>query len=178
MSSTQERVKILTLAPESWSISNTCKKFDVSEYLIKKARKLKTSKGILAEPEKKKGNVLSDETKLKVLEIFESDEFSRMCPGKKDCVSIKINAEKIKKQKRLLLVHLKELYIEFKKHNPQLKIGFTKFCELHSKWCITAASKGSHTVCVCSYHQNVKLLCSAIPGNLDYKEYIYEFMCM
>ena len=44
---------------------------------------------------KKKGNVLSDETRLKVLEIFESDEFSRMCPGKKDCVSIKINAEKI-----------------------------------------------------------------------------------
>ena len=32
-----------------------------------------------------------------------------MCPGKKDCVSIKINGEKIKKQKRLLLVHLKEL---------------------------------------------------------------------
>ena len=72
---------------------------------------------------KKKENVLSDETKLKVLEIFESDEFSRMCPGKKDCVSIKINAEKIKKQKRLLLVHLKELYIEFKKRNPQLKMA-------------------------------------------------------
>ena len=86
ISSTQEKVKILTLAPESWSISKTCNEFDVSEYLVKKARKLKTSKGILAEPEKKKGNVLSDETKLKVLEIFESDEFSRMCPGKKDRV--------------------------------------------------------------------------------------------
>ena len=34
------------------------------------------------------------------------------------CVSIKINAAKIKKQKRLLLVRLKELYIEFKKRNP------------------------------------------------------------
>ena len=44
---------------------------------------------------KKKGNVLSDETRLKVLEIFESDEFSIMCAGKKDCVSIKNNAEKI-----------------------------------------------------------------------------------
>ena len=128
MSSTQEKVKILILAPESWSISKTCNEFDVSKYLIKKARKLKNSKGILAEPGKKKGNVLSDETKLKVLEIFKSDEFSRMCPGKKDWVSIKINAEKFKKQKRLLLVHLKDLYIEFKKRNPQLKIGFTKFC--------------------------------------------------
>ena len=128
MSSTQEKVKILILAPASWSISKTCNEFDVSKYLIKKARKLKNSKGIFAEPGKKKGNVLSDETKLKVLEIFKSDEFSRMCPGKKDWVSIKINAEKFKKQKRLLLVHLKDLYIEFKKRNPQLKIGFTKFC--------------------------------------------------
>ena len=99
MSSTQEKVKILTLAPETWSISKTCNEFDVSEYLVKKARKLKNPKEILAEREKKTGNVLSDETKLKVLEIFESDEFSRMCPGKNDCVSIKINAEKIKKQK-------------------------------------------------------------------------------
>ena len=47
MSSTQEKVKILTLAPESWSISRTCNEFDVSEYLVKKARKLKNSKGIL-----------------------------------------------------------------------------------------------------------------------------------
>ena len=52
---------------------------------------------------------------------------------KKDCASIKTNAEKIKKQKRLLLVCLKELYIEFKKRNPQLKTGFLKFCELCPK---------------------------------------------
>ena len=83
MNSTQEKVKILTLAPESWSTSKTCNEFDVSKYLVKKARKLKNSKGMFVEPEKKKGNVLSDKTKLKVLEIFESDEFSRMCPGEK-----------------------------------------------------------------------------------------------
>ena len=74
-----------------------------------------------------------------------------------------------------MLVCLKEFYIEFKKCNPQLKIGFTIFCVL-PKWCITAASKGSHTVCVCS-HQNVKLLCSAISGNLDYKEHMNLCVC-
>ena len=58
---------------------------------------------------KKKENVLSDETKLKVLEIFESDEFSRMCPGKKDCVSIKINAEKIKKTKKTIVSSFKRV---------------------------------------------------------------------
>ena len=39
--------------PSRWSISKTCNEFDVSEYLVKKGRKLKNSKGILAEPEKK-----------------------------------------------------------------------------------------------------------------------------
>ena len=45
---------------------------------------------------KKKGNVLSDETKLKVLAIFESDEFVECFLGKRT-VFKKINAEKIKK---------------------------------------------------------------------------------
>ena len=39
------------------------------------------------------------------------------------------------------------------------------------------ASRGSHTVCVCSYHQNVKLLSSAVPGNLDYKIYMNLSVC-
>ena len=37
-----------------------------------------------------------------VLETFEYHEFSGMCTGKKEYVSIKNNPEKIKKQKRLL----------------------------------------------------------------------------
>ena len=88
--------------PSSWSISKTCNEFDVSRYLIKKGRKLKNSKGILGEPEKKKGNVLSDETKLKVLAIFESDEFMECVLGKRT-VSKKINAKKIKKQKKTIV---------------------------------------------------------------------------
>ena len=94
--------------PSSWSISKTCNEFDVSKYLVKKARKLKNSKGILAEPEKKKGNVLSDETKLKVLEIFESDELIECVLGKRT-VSIKINAEKIKKQKKTIVSLFKRI---------------------------------------------------------------------
>lgn len=47
-----------------------------------------------------------------------------------------LNGEKVikKKQKQtktsLMLFCLKELHIEFRKHNLELQIGFTKFCEL------------------------------------------------
>ena len=73
----------MTLEPESWSISKTCNEFDVSQYLVKKARKLQNFEVILAVPEKKKRNMQSDEIKLTDLIIFESGEFSRLFPGKK-----------------------------------------------------------------------------------------------
>lgn len=75
----------MALEPESWSISKTCNEFDVSQYLVKKARKLQNFEVILAVPEKKKkkGNMQSDEIKLTDLKIFESGEFSRLFPGKK-----------------------------------------------------------------------------------------------
>ena len=113
--------------PWCWSITKTCNEFDVSEYHAKKARKLKNSKGILAELGKKKGNALSDETKLKVLEMFESDEFIECAVGKRTIYKNQC-WKKLKNKKRLLLVCLKQLYIEFKKRNPQLKTGFEKFC--------------------------------------------------
>ena len=60
-------------------------------------------------------------------------------------------------QKRLILVNLKELHIEFCK-SYDLKIGFSKFCELQLKLCVTVSSaSGLHSVCVCEYHQCVSL---------------------
>ena len=44
------------------------------------------------------------------------------------------------------------------KENVDSKIGFSKFCELRSKEAITVSNSGSHSACVCSHHQNVKLM--------------------
>jgi hypothetical protein len=63
-------------------------------------------------------------------------------PGKKDFVSIKRN---VHKQKRLLLCNLKELYVLFKEQNAEVKIGFSKFCTLRPKWCVTVGSSGIHS---------------------------------
>ena len=177
VSTRQDQIKILTLVPESWTISKTCNEFAVSKHLVKKARKLKATKGILADPEQKKGNSISEDIKRKVVSVYESDEYSRLCPGKKECVSVYIDGVKIKKQKRLVLLRLKELYLEFKKLYPDIKVGFSKFCEFRPRWCVTVNSSGMHYVCVCSYHQNVKLLCSVIPVKCDYKDLMDLCVC-
>ena len=79
-------------------------------------------------------------------------------PGKKDFVSVKQEGKRVQVQKRLMLSNLREVYREFKEKFPDRKIGFSKFAELRPKHCILAGASGTHSVCVCTIHQNVKLM--------------------
>ena len=59
-------------------------------------------------------------------------------------------------------MNLNELNQAFKIDHPNKKIGISKFCELKPKNCNTV---GSHSVCVCKSHQNVKLMIAALSLN-------------
>ena len=59
VSSRKEKIKLLTLTPESWSIQKVIKKFNATEHMAKKARALKKEHGILVEPKPKSGRALS-----------------------------------------------------------------------------------------------------------------------
>jgi hypothetical protein len=59
------------------------------------------------------------------------------------------------------LCNLKEAYSSFKEKFPGAKIGFSKFVELRPKQCVLAGSSGTHSVCVCTTHQNMKLMFTA-----------------
>ena len=41
----------------------------------------------------------------------------------------------------------------------------------------TVNHSGMHSVCVCQYHQNVKLLVSVISGNFEYKDIPSKVVC-
>ena len=53
------------------------------------------------------------------------------------------------------LSDLQELYTAFKEKQPNVNIGFSKFCTSRPKWCVLAGSKMTYSVCICSAHQNV-----------------------
>ena len=120
--SRQEKIKKLTLAPASWSQERVSQEIEVSRYLVKQGRKLKKLCGILADPKKKHGKVLPDDITEAVKSFYEDDEVLRMCPGQKEFVSVRIDGQRVHKQKRLLLLNLKEMHHEFKKCN-KMKIG-------------------------------------------------------
>ena len=70
------------------------------------------------------------------------------------------------------LCNLQELYTAFKAKHPNVNIGFSKFCALRPKLCVLAGLKMTHSICVCSTHQNVMLLVDAMDLDLTYNDLI------
>ena len=121
------------------------------------AKHLAIEKGILSTPNPKVGGGLEPDTVESVKKNCYKDEISRVMPGKKDCVTILQNGEKMKIQKRLVVGNLREVYQQFKASNPERKVGFSKFAMLCLKERVLARSSGSHSVCICN-NNNVKLM--------------------
>ena len=57
----QEKIKLLTLVPPSWTIKDSSSYFGVTKSMIKKAKKLESEKGLFAEPNKKLGKKISED---------------------------------------------------------------------------------------------------------------------
>ena len=89
----KEKVKLLTIMLVSWSIQQTANLFK---------EMLKQTNSILRKPKEKTSKPISDELKQAVEHFYESDQYFKMCPGKKEFVSIKIDGVKQHKQKILL----------------------------------------------------------------------------
>jgi hypothetical protein len=91
-------------------------------------------------------------------------------PGKKEFKSVKKDGKWIHVQKRLILGNLKEILNKFKSDFPDVKIGFSKFCELLPRRVIFAGAAETHSVCVCVQHQNIKHMADEIKVNELTKE--------
>lgn len=176
-----QKISLLTLAPESWSITKTATEFGVTEYIVRRSRELKNEQGILPDIVHAKGKPISQQTVKDVTAFYNEDDISRMMPGSKDYKSVKEGGIKLHKQRRLLLMNLNEAYTLFKTRHPGNKIGISKFCALRPKECVTVGARGTHSVCVCTIHQNVKLMLASFPqsGNmkLSYHDLLQQLVC-
>lgn len=162
-SSNPLRVRILTIAPSSWSTRKIAKEFNASRYLVQKSKRLKSMNGVLSETVAKVGHGFSQETLKTIEEFYCNDMYSRIMPSIKDVVSVKNkDGTREEKRKRLLLLNMRELYSSFKEIHPKIEISFGKFSSLRPKYCILPGASGTHSACVCTIHQNMKLMLDAI----------------
>jgi len=155
----QEKVNVLSVLPQSWSLSKVASEFNVTKSFARCVKDLVKLKGILpilsVTP---RGTRLSAEVIERVIKFYEEDEVNVfIMPDKNQCLTVTINGVKVKKQKRLLLANLKELFLYFSERNPGL-LGFSSFAALRPRYCLLAGSPGTHSVCVCQRHENMKLM--------------------
>lgn len=144
-------LSVLTIIPDCWSIRNIASEFGVSLRMAHISKKLKEEIGVLAIPQSKKGKILPESIIQKVIEFYESDENGRIIPNKKDFVSVKIDGNRERFQKRLLS-DIKFLHMQFKEQYSAFSIGLSKFAELRPQWCVLAGGRGTYSVCVCVCH--------------------------
>lgn len=171
-----EKIKILTLSP--WGIHKSEDFFDATNYMVKRSRELKKEYGILSDPPKySRGKVVTEDQKAEVLKFYEN--FSRICPGKGDTKSVRQpDGKKVHLQKRLVLEDIMYIHGEYKKGCQHPPVGKSTFAALRPANYILAGSNGTHSVCVCTYHQNPKLMVSAIgEKELTYKTLMGKSVC-
>ena len=152
-----EKLQVLTVLPKSWSTRRISTEFECSDYMARRVKKLVAEKGILSTPNPKPGHAIHNDVVQLVRDFYASAEVSRSMPGKKDCISMRVNGVKERIQKRLILCTLKEAYLKFKEEN-QVSVGFSKFCEFRPKNVVLPGDSGAHSVCVCTIHQDEKLM--------------------
>ena len=160
----KERYSLLTLAPQSWSSNQLASYFNVSNHAAKKSCQHKRESGILQKIRNSsvRGRILTEEDIQRIVDFYNSDEYSRQLTGMK---SVKQGNKRVKVQKRLLLLNLNELYAEYKKQSSVLAyktFGFSLFASKRPANVVTVGSSGTHSVCVCVHHQNEKLMLSAL----------------
>lgn len=182
-SNKHDKIQILSILPMSWSARKISKEFNTTYHLGLLTKELVRENGILCEPKKRAATTyISQETKQIVNNFFLDDNISRVCAGKRDYVTIDENNQKIQKQRRLLLMNLEEAYALFKLQNIGLKIGFSTFALLRPKECLLALNNfGTHAVCVCQYHQNVKLIFERMKRMLNmttYRDLFVQMLCV
>lgn len=162
-------ISLLTTVPLEWGIKRMVQEFRVSRFTARKAQKLHADLGYAARPEKKAGPRLPDFNLNKAIDFYLSDDASRIMPGVRDCVVTEKNGKRHQEQKRLLLFNIGELHRRFREKFPDVTMSLDTFRKLRPRQCIMAGQTGTHTVCVCEIHQNMKLKFQAIKTELTKK---------
>lgn len=114
LDSYSDKIQLLTVLPKSVSAKYVQDLFHTTQHIVRNAKELQLTHGVLSKPGPKVGNRIPAEVQECVIDYYNDDEVSRVMPGKNDCVTVRNETGKNKVQKRLMLNTLKECYEGFK----------------------------------------------------------------
>lgn len=131
-------------------------------------------------------NEIGQEIRDKIDKFYQTDDISWQAPGIKDRVIVRQKDEKGKSikmvlQSRYMLMSLAEAHKMFcDEYKDLYKIGLSKFCDLRPPN-VKLFNMIPHNVCVCEYHENVRLLLAALKNHTslpnDVNRFSNSMMC-
>ena len=129
-------------------------------------------------PPLSKGCVITSAEKEAVYAFMKVMKSVASAHGQKDkSVKGKETGVRIRKQKHLVLGNLRELNVKFLEDEGHPKIGFSMFGMLCPPHCL-AGSVGTHSACVCTHHQNPKLMLMVLDAKgITYHDLIKSGVC-
>ena len=106
-------------------------------------------------------NKTAPEVEDRIREFFLRPDNSWTAPGRKDCITVIRNGQKVKEQRRYLLMTLKEAFALYTQEYPSDQVKLAKFKSLHPG-VVLYQSNMPHNVLVRQYHENINLLLQGI----------------
>lgn len=125
---------------------------------------------------------ISDDARNAVIAYFCRDDISWQSPNRKDTAIVRSNGTKEYIQKRFLVMTMKEAYSLFLQDNPNHPIGLSTFCSLRPEY-VCLSRDFPHNVCICKYHENVRLLLDCIAKTVSgdipthFRDFIDTVVC-
>ncbi|XP_058789571.1 uncharacterized protein LOC131663272 [Phymastichus coffea] len=174
-----EKVSLLTLLPTTWKYSDVKLYIPCSRYMFSEANKLREKTGILSLRKRKTYWKYSPEVRKEIVNFYLDDTNSSQCSGAKEKITVKVTGQQPQVfQKRIMLYDQKDLYNSWKEITTQSSIPcLAFFCQLQPPYCFFAGEPGTHNICVCSTHDNVKLKTAAVNPKISYREAIAASVC-
>ena len=123
-------------------------------------RQLATDLGIVEEKS------LPTSSKKSINDYYFRDDISHQAPGTRDFITVNEDGKKQRLQKRYLLYSLREVYHLFIEEHPNIPVSCSAFTELRPSN-VLYKSMIPHNVCVCMYHENIRLLLKALREHID-----------
>ncbi len=106
--------------------------------------------------ERKVSNRVPAEPKEKVKAVFLKDDISWMTTGRKQTVT----QTKMKKQKRLLSDHMKNLHQKFLSENEH-QVSYSCFCTLRPFW-VVVPTEADRETCQCRTYENLQFIATTL----------------
>ncbi|XP_058803484.1 uncharacterized protein LOC131671234 [Phymastichus coffea] len=174
-----DKVSLLTLLPDDWTFKTAEEYLQCSYHAFIEARKLREKHGILGRRVKKSYLRISLEIRNEIVDYYLNDSNTIMCSGSKECVTIKVPGQPSEiAQKKILIYDLRDLYNNWKEDsNREVVPCLAFFTSLKPKQCVFAGDPGTHNICVCPIHENIRLKLAAVQPTLNYIKVIEAGVC-